>query len=325
MDIVFHFPPDLFNLLAQTIPRLCRSKDDVILFFKGAGVSSTMTSTLVRQLNKDRESISKYKIAKTVLQKLNEKGEVTLRERREILRRVIEFEEFSTCWPNDLLAAQGLVAQVRQLVNIKDSFTRMNQEREEERRKRLAEQTAKQKIEEQRHTKLLEIRNDLLSLFGESNRHQRGKALEGILNRLFEANEILVREAFTISGEPGEGIIEQIDGVIELNGEIYLVEMKWWNQALGPGDVAQHISRLFLRGEARGLFISASGYTPAAIKNCQEALQQKVLALCSLEEIVLLLEKEQNFKDFLKAKIQAAVIHKNPFYEPLKFGVGANG
>lgn len=39
----------------------------------------------------------------------------------------------------------------------------------------------------------------------------------------------------------GLGVVEQIDGVIELQGDLYLVEMKWWQDALGPGDVAQHL------------------------------------------------------------------------------------
>jgi hypothetical protein len=37
---------------------------------------------------------------------------------------------------------------------------------------------------------------------------------------------MLVREAFTVKGEAGEGIIEQIDGAVEIKGDVYLVEMK---------------------------------------------------------------------------------------------------
>ena len=37
-DITFPYPPDLFNLLVDTIPLLNRSKKDVLLFFRGAGV-----------------------------------------------------------------------------------------------------------------------------------------------------------------------------------------------------------------------------------------------------------------------------------------------
>ncbi len=57
----------------------------------------------------------------------------------------------------------------------------------------------------------------LSALFGESNSQKRGKSLEGVLNRLFEASGILVREAFTLTGAQGEGIVEQIDGVVEID------------------------------------------------------------------------------------------------------------
>ena len=47
--------------------------------------------------------------------------------RRELLKRVVEFENFSTCCPEDRLEAQDLVSQIRSVINVKDSFTRMRQ------------------------------------------------------------------------------------------------------------------------------------------------------------------------------------------------------
>jgi len=75
----------------------------------------------------------------TVLTRLNDKAETTLRERREIIKRITEFENFSSCWDADRLKAKGLVSQIRQVVNVKDSFTRMDQERDAERKQRQAE------------------------------------------------------------------------------------------------------------------------------------------------------------------------------------------
>jgi hypothetical protein len=39
--------------------------------------------------------------------------------------------------------------------------------------------------------------------------------------------------------------------------------------------------------------------------------------MCELEEIVKLLEQQSDLAAFLKGKIQAAIIDKNPFYKPL--------
>ena len=61
----------------------------------------------------------------------------------EILRRITEFEDFSTGWPTDQLKAKGLVGEIRHVVDVKDSFTRMRSEREQERQKRIAEQERK--------------------------------------------------------------------------------------------------------------------------------------------------------------------------------------
>lgn len=36
-----------------------------------------------------------------------------------------------------------------------------------------------------------------------------------------------MRGAFELKGNEGEGIVEQVDGVIEIDGTIYLLEMKW--------------------------------------------------------------------------------------------------
>ncbi len=132
----FHYPPEFLNLLIDTIPLLFRSKQDVLLFFTGAGVDPILTNDLAISVNTNRDSISKYKIVRTVLTRLNERGDTALRERREIVKRVIEFEAFSTCWGEDQLKARGLVAEVRRVLNVKDSFTKMQQEREEERKKR---------------------------------------------------------------------------------------------------------------------------------------------------------------------------------------------
>lgn len=306
------------NLLIQTIPRICRSKRDVLLFFKGAGVNHELTNDLDVQLKIDKAGIYKHEIARIILTRLNEKGEATLRERREILKRITEFEDFSTCWPKDQLEAKGLVAEIRRVINVKDSFTRMNQEREAEQKKRQAEQQAKMAEAQKQKTKLAAVRRDIFDLFGESNSQKRGKALEDILSRLFEASGILVREAFTLKGSQGEGIVEQIDGVVEIEGALYLVEVKWWNEPLGVGEVSHHLVRLFNRGQARGIIISESGYTEPAITTCKEALSSIVVVLCKLEEIVLLLEQEKDLRAFLKAKINAAVIDKNPMHEPLK-------
>ena len=314
VNIIFHYPPDLLSLLIETLPRLCKTRKDLLVFFQGAGVDRGLLSSYEALLKTNRDAFKKPIVARELLTKLNEIGERSLRERREILKRITEFQDFSICWESDQTVAKGLVAQVRELVNVKDSFTRMNMEREQERKQRLADERRKAEALHRRQQEFSEIKQSVFALFGESNPYKRGKALEAVLNRYFKFSGILVSEAITLKGEPGSGIIEQIDGVVQIRGQLYLVEVKWEQETLGREKVAPHLVRVFSRGLAGGIFISYSEYSPAALTDCKEALRDKVIVLCKLDEFVHALERETNLTDLLHGKIGEAVIQKNPFF-----------
>ncbi len=318
MDISFHYPPELLSLLKEAVPKLCKSKKDLLLFFQGAGVGRDLLAPYTALLRDNKDAFNKYTVTRDLLAKLNEAGERSLRERREIVKRVTEFHDFSVCWENDQAAARGLVSQIRDLINVKDSFTRINIEREQERKARLAEQEARSTGEKAHRAKIAEVKSKLFALFGEADAHRRGNALEAVLNSLFAAYGILVKEAFTIKGRCAEGVIEQIDGLVEIDGQLYLVELKWWNAPLGTAEVSPHLVRIFSRGgQARGLFISYSEFTQPAIATCRDVLAGgAVVILSKLQEIVELLNREADLKKWLKAKATAAIAEKNPFFLP---------
>lgn len=316
MNIPHHYPPELLSLLVDTIPLLFRSKKGVVTFFHGAGVPAPLLADVRAKVEAAPATINKYEIVRQVLVRINDGGDATLRHRREVLKRVVEFEDFSTCWPDDQLKAKGLVSEIRRVIDVKDSFGRMRQEQEAERNKRM--KIEKRKVDElnDKRAKRDEVKRDLYSLFSEKNPQLRGKKLEDVLNRLFGLHGILIREAFQRVGDGGEGVVEQIDGVISLDGNIYLVEMKWWDKPLGTGEVSQHLVRVFNRNCARGILISYSDYTEPAVATCKDSLSKMVVSLCTLQEIVRLLEREEDLKDCLREKVQAAIVDKNPFYQP---------
>jgi restriction endonuclease Mrr len=275
-----------------------------------------LLADLADQVRQDRDSISTFRIARTILTRLNDRGDGCIRERRELLRRVTEWEDFSTCWENNRLEAEGLVARVRDVVNVKDSFTRMKQERDREHGRHQAEWRARAEAATRVREERERIKRALYALFAEPNASARGRALEQVLNDLFKAYEIQVREAFTLRGAAGDGVIEQIDGVIQLDGHLYLVEMKWLKDSLGRAEVSEHLVRVYGRGDVRGLFVSYTDYTPAAIEVCREALHQKVVTLCRLQELVVVLDQGRDLAAFLRAKVNAAIIEKKPWFEP---------
>jgi restriction system protein len=310
----YQYPPELFELLVDVLPKLVKSKQGVLDWLRGAGVPDALLADLRQELSTSPSTFRKATAARVVLRRINEGGDRYLAARREVLKRVTETDDFSASWESDRLAAQGLVARVRDVVNVKDTFTRINQERETEARRHRASQAEKQAEVAAKRIALNEVQRDLAKQFSATDPWKRGKALEGILNRYFDVEDILVREAFEVHGDEGEGIVEQIDGVIELDSHLYLVEMKWWSEKISPKEVGYHMVKVGHRGAMRGVFISASEYTPAAIKLCQENLQQRLIVLSEVRELVFLLERQLSLKDLLREKVRAAAIHKKPLH-----------
>lgn len=314
-DDPYHYPPELLKLLVDVIPLLCRSKPDVVNFLRAGGTSEGLLAPIQQQLNADHLSINKYEIARRVLKALNEQGDPAIRTRRQILRQVVEFEQFSICWPNDQLKARGLVAEVRSLVNVKDSFTRMQQEHERERRTRIEEQQANDESKAKLAERKKELHRQLASLYSATNPHQRGRALERLLNQLFKLDGLLIRESFVLRSEDGEAQ-EQIDGVIEYAGVPYLVEVKWWAKPLGVDAVSRHLVRVYGRAGVSGLFISASGFAKPALNECERALAQRVFVLAELNELILLLERGGDLAAWLRDKAQKATVERIPLFRP---------
>ncbi len=314
MNDIYHYPPDLFEMIVQVVPLLNKSKMSVITFFKGAGIPVELINDLERIVETDRESINKYKIAHTILERINENTDKYLSQRREIIKRIVEFEGFSSCWESDRLKAKGLVSEIQKIVNVKDSFTRMNIEREKERKKRSQEQQNKINKNLKNKENIEQIKKELFPLFTMKDKQKRGKLLEKVLNSYFANYEILIKEDFKVVNENGEGIFEQIDGIIEQDQEVFLVEMKWLEKSVSVNDIYTHLGRIYHRTNAHGIYISASGYSPSAINAAKEALQKNaLLVLFDLEEFVMCIEKEKDFKAYLREKINHTIFEKNPY------------
>ena len=316
-DLAFHYPPDVFDAVVDAVPLLTRGKHDVVMFFRGAGVDRAFLARIDQRIDVEPR-FSKYHITREILAYLNERCDPGLGPRREVLKRVSEFDDFSSCYPDNQMKARGAVATVAQLVNKKDSFTRMRDEREWELQRHRDTRQAEAAERDAERARYEQIKNDLFALFSKQNPHRRGKALEGVLNRLFESEGILLREAFERRDEDaGPGAVEQVDGVVELGNQVYLVEMKWWNQTLGRNEVASHLVRVYRRGQVGGILISTSAYSPAAVADCKDALHAKTVVLVELREIVQALTLGRSVRALLSKKVRAAALDKEPLVYPL--------
>ena len=54
-DLIYHFPPDVFDALADAIPLLVRARKDVLLFFRGWGVDQNLLEDLTIRMDWDRD------------------------------------------------------------------------------------------------------------------------------------------------------------------------------------------------------------------------------------------------------------------------------
>src|SRR5690348_7368334 len=190
----YQYPPEIFQLLTDTISLLCKSKPDVLAFFRSAGVDKADTNDLEKRVLENRSSISKREIAQTILTRLCDKKGAGLGTRRAVLQRVVEWEDFSTCWDKDRPQAEFLVAKIQKYVGSKDTVTRIFQAGEEQRSLRAEESRKLLEEKQQRVREIAEIKASLSSLYSPSNAQKRGKTLESILNRLFRVSDMLVSE-----------------------------------------------------------------------------------------------------------------------------------
>jgi len=222
------------------------------------------------------------------------------------------------CWEKDVYKAKAKVGDLARMVNIKDSFTRMNQEREAAQAELAAAARAEREATVERRRKIGEVRDRLNALFGmDSEPQKRGKLLEGVLNDLFRAYDIHVKEDFKRYDPGGDVVVEQIDGIIEFDGHTYLVEMKWLKDPVGVNELSSHFIRLFARPDVRGLFISTSDFASTAIAECRTHSANKTMVLATVREFVMLLGSERDLLEVLRSKARAAILDKKPLVDVL--------
>ena len=309
----YHYPTELLTLLVDTIPLICRSKRDVIQFFQAAGVPSSIWTPWSSKLSMNPGEIKKHEIARAVLNAVNQgESNPLLRARRELLKRLVEWSDFGVCWPNDRERAELFVRRIRELVDQKDAFTRINKEREAERERTRPARREQMEDLEKKRSERQRAKAKLFAVFAESDPWKRGTLLEAAINDVFKAHGILIKESFVLRTEDGQ-IREQIDGAIELESHLYLVEVRCREAATGAEDIARHLSRVQYRSGARGIFISVSRFTEPAEVAFIEAHQSRVHIALQFHDLVPVLEEDLPLAPFLHQRVQSAILQKNPF------------
>ena len=310
MDTTFHFPPDLVNLLIDTIPRLNKSKKDLLLFFKNVGVPDADLKKYNLLLQRNSEQFNKFNVTRELLEQLNVKSDAMLGIRRQLLQKVVCFDSFDMCWANDRLIAKSNVSEISKIVNLKDSVTKLEAYAEQERQERIVQKNKSLDKIQAKRTEYESVKNNISSLFSIVDPQKRGKALETAMSDLFKFFGIGIREAFSIIDEDNGKNYEQIDGVVEINNYLTLVEMKWENKEIGVDKVSRFMSRIFLRANVDGIIVSYSSFTESGVKTANEALAQKVIALIDLQDILTVLIQYKDLKCYFEQAMRNVKLYK---------------
>ena len=123
LDRSYHYPPDVLELLVDTIPRLIKTKAGLLDFFEQAGTPEELIAEWRTKLRQDRMSVSKYHIARGVLRGLNALGDEARPVRHQVLSHLARQADFSAGWEDDRERAEELVARIRELAGETDAGT----------------------------------------------------------------------------------------------------------------------------------------------------------------------------------------------------------
>lgn len=312
MTTPYHFPPDLFNLLVETVPRINKTKKDLLTFFKNVGTPLCFINEFKATVELNPQQISKKDITRRILEQLNSDTDKYLSIRRNLLQRIIDFDAFDTCYPDDIDIAKARISDIKKIVNLKDSITKQSQFLEQERILKKQKRLNLLKKIELTKSEFEKISNSFVALFSIKDPQLRGKELEKVLNNFFAFYKIGIKDAFCITdGETGK-IYEQIDGVIEINNTLTLVEMKWEKSPIGVDKASRFMARLFMRNNVDGIIISSSSFADTAISAVKEGLNQKTVLLIDLQDIAQIISYKKDLTTYLSMSIKEVKLTKNP-------------
>jgi hypothetical protein len=257
------FTEQIEVLIKDGIANLYWYKGDLQKAWLRSGVSQPLAKSISLETDPEGRTLSKRKQMDRLYEELrsadlNRRLEVS----RNFVRTLVEHKNFVPQDPRHRIEiAERVALKLREVIRIQDC------EREErDRVKRDADRpkrTYQQDLERVR-----EAFEKALSL----SPQQKGYELEKIFVDLMRISGIPVEEPFRIVGE-------QLDGAIKYDGHYYLVELKWFAEALEPNHIGSFYFKVEGKLGARGVTIAMNGYTSGVLESVTKGKELKILLL----------------------------------------------
>jgi hypothetical protein len=144
---------------------------------------------------------------------------------------------------------------------------------------------------------LAELKEEFVTLAAQLDRNEAGLRLEKFLNRLFETFQLRPRQPFRVVGE-------QIDGSFEMDGQIYLLELKWEKRALPEADLL--IFRGKIEGKStftRGVFVAINGISAEARDAITRGKAPSFFVMNG-HDLMMILNEAMSLPDFLRRRVR---------------------
>jgi hypothetical protein len=285
------YPPEVIESLKDCLRTIYWYKRQLRSFLENCRVPPEIAAA--QSWDDPRE----YKafIADKVVTALVDSGDTHLGAFRELVRRVIEMDDFSHLLREEdgrrlKREAEVNVERLRQLV------TKHNDKVKEEEKsaKTRTEAAEARNTRKSRNSALIRLKEEFYRIHGLSNKQERGRKLEPFLFDLFNLFDLLPRGSFSIVGE-------QIDGAFEMDGNHFLLEAKWEQSPIGARELRYFKEQVESRlDNTLGLFVSMAGFTEEGIAAFQRSRPN--IILMDGEDIVAVLEGFIDLKELLARK-----------------------
>lgn len=141
----------------------------------------------------------------------------------------------------------------------------------------------------------------------ETSKQNKGYEFEKYLRDLFDAAGLKPRESYRVKGE-------QIDGSIEFNGNVYLVEAKWTGGPVNRSDLVVFADKVSRKSKfTRGIFVSHSGYVENAVETYAIGKTPEII-LIDMKEMTWTLENGIDIEDVLSKKVRKLIEEGKIYY-----------
>ena len=155
--------------------------------------------------------------------------------------------------------------------------------------------------------KLMELYTKYFQMKKNPDSQSRGYEFQSFLGDLFKLWKLNPRKAFRITGE-------EIDGSIEVDNEIYLLEARWRKNPANKNDLILFSTKVGNKSEwTRGIFVSVNGYDEEALHYHESHGKLNFIAVRG-SEIEKMLSGEIDLIDLFRKKVRVSAEEKKFYF-----------